>query len=510
MNDLSSRLTALKADRQRLTAEWQLILERCVDAGRDIDAGERERTGNLQRGIDKIDRDILEVEGAWRAELTEGMRSGTLTAVSGDGATAIESFNVNRGQDDPWTSRSESFGSDPATAIRNRAEAAVSRVRFSDVVDVDATRERATTLIERSHEEGDSVLSEWVVATSAPAYARAMTTILNNPIAWPALLEEDERQAVKATQTPAMRSLTASTDVERAAMSLTGGNGGYLMPFSLDPSVIITNNGVMNPMREISSIKTVTTNVWHGVASAGVLAEWLAEAAEVADDSPTFTQPTIPVFKGAAWLQASFELNMDTDVSSEVMGLITDAKDRLESNAFSTGTGSGEPKGIITALQAVTASRVAGSSGAAGAADFVLGDVYALDNALYYRYRKDPKWLAHISIYNKIRRFAEGTTGNNASFWTELGGGRPPSLLGHSAYEASALDSTIVSGSNDDVLVLGDFKQYYIVDRVGTTMIYNPLVLGSNRRPTGEVGWFAFFRTGADTVNADAFRYLRL
>jgi hypothetical protein len=47
-----------------------------------------------------------------------------------------------------------------------------------------------------------------------------------------------------------------------------------------------------------------------------------------------------------------------------------------------------------------------------------------------------------------------------------------------------------------------------VVDRLGTTMIFEPLVLGANRRPTGEVGWAAYFRTGSDCVNADGFRML--
>ena len=61
------------------------------------------------------------------------------------------------------------------------------------------------------------------------------------------------------------------------------------------------------------------------------------------------------------------------------------------------------------------------------------------------------------------------------------------------------------------MIVLGDFKAgYKIIDRMGLELVYNPLVLGSNRRPTGEVGWVAFWRVGADSVNDAAFQMLRL
>jgi HK97 family phage major capsid protein len=69
----------------------------------------------------------------------------------------------------------------------------------------------------------------------------------------------------------------------------------------------------------------------------------------------------------------------------------------------------------------------------------------------------------------------------------------------------------VVSGSTDFAIVLGDFRQgYYVVDRMGLELMYNPLVVGANARPTGEVGWVAFWRTGGDCVNSSAFRMLHL
>lgn len=296
----------------------------------------------------------------------------------------------------------------------------------------------------------------------------------------------------------------------RAAMTLTGANGGYLVPFTLDPTIILTNNGATNPFRAISTIKTITTDDWNGVTSAGVTAEWLAEATEAADASPTFTQPTITPAKGAAWVQASLEVTMDSGVASEIGMLIADAKDRLEATAFAVGTGSGQPQGVVTGVAAVTASRVAGSSGAGGAATYVVADVYALQNALPPRYRPNSSWVAEQTTLNATRQFATGS-GPQHAFWTDLGPAIPSQLLGRPVYESSAMDNTIVSGSNDDVLLIGDFRAgYYVVDRVGVSILFENLVKGSNRRPTGEVGWFAYWRVGGGVVDANAFRLLRL
>ena len=293
----------------------------------------------------------------------------------------------------------------------------------------------------------------------------------------------------------------------RAALSTTGANGGYLIPFHLDPSIILTNTGSKNPLRQISRVETITTDAWHGVSSAGVTGEWLAEAAEFTDASPTFAQPTINVEKAGAYVQASFEVTQDSGIATQIAMLFADAKDRLEATAFVTGNGSGQPNGIVTKLQATTASRVSAQTNAA----FGSIDVYALVNSLPARYQDNCDWLAHWSVYNLVRNFGSGA--NSSAFWVDLGPGIPSQLLGRSTYQTSAMAAAPLStatASSDDILVLGDFSEYLIVDRVGMEVVYNPLVLGTNRRPTGEVGWAAFWRVGADVTNADAFRLLRV
>jgi len=49
-----------------------------------------------------------------------------------------------------------------------------------------------------------------------------------------------------------------------------------------------------------------------------------------------------------------------------------------------------------------------------------------------------------------------------------------------------------------------------IVDRVGMSIATTDWIMGANRRPTAERGVFATWHTGADVVNVDAFRLLRL
>ena len=89
---------------------------------------------------------------------------------------------------------------------------------------------------------------------------------------------------------------------QRAALSLTLANGGYLLPFVLDPTIILTNTGSANPWRRISNVKQTTSNTWNGVTSAGVSAAWLTEGSTATDTTPTVGNVQITPQKAAAWV----------------------------------------------------------------------------------------------------------------------------------------------------------------------------------------------------------------
>jgi HK97 family phage major capsid protein len=288
----------------------------------------------------------------------------------------------------------------------------------------------------------------------------------------------------------------------RANMSLTDANGGYLVPFTLDPTIILTNAGIVDPIRQISTIKTTATDTWSGVTSAGVTAGWTAEAAEATDGAVTTGLLTITPKRADSWIAGSYEVLADSGFFSQLGPLVADAKARLEGAAFATAnTAATRPVGIVSAVAAVTASLVS----AAATNAFAIADIYAVADALRPRDAANATWLANKKIYNKARQF---DTSGSAAFWANLGMGRPNQLLGQDAREASSMAGTIATGAY--TLLAGDFSKYYIVDRIGLQMLYNPMVMGrTNSRPTGEAGWMAFWRVGADVADVDAFRLLQ-
>jgi HK97 family phage major capsid protein len=200
-------------------------------------------------------------------------------------------------------------------------------------------------------------------------------------------------------------------------------------------------------------------------------------------------------------------VTQDTGVAADVAMLLADARDNLEAAAFAVGTGSSnQPKGIVTAVAAVSGSVVTDTH--ASTAQFLVDDVYNVRAALPARHRPNASWVANDAIQLKIRQFASGT-GPQHAFWADLGMDTPPQLLGKPIYESSAMDSTIADGKN--ILLVGDFSRFLIVDRIGMTVQYDPLVRKTtNGRPSGEVGWYATWRVGSDCLDPNAFRLLQI
>ena len=331
------------------------------------------------------------------------------------------------------------------------------------------------------------VVARHIIATGRPEYRSAFSKLTTqvNPV-----LTQQEAAALDE-----VRAMTIGTD----------STGGYLMPFTLDPTIILTNNGAINPLRDLATVKTVVTDNWQGVSSAGVTAAYGAESAVVADGTPTLAQPTVAIHKAHAFVPFTMEAEDDlANLGNDAAVMFNDAKMRLEATKFTLGSGSAQPYGIVTVLSGVSGSKVASAS----TDTYAVADVYAVQNALPARYRANAKWMAALPIINLTRAFGSSL---GHAFLTDLAGGVPPLLLGQSLRENSDMDSTITGSAENYVLVYGDFSAYRIHDRIGLSIELVPHLFDtSTGRPTGERGWYARWRNGANLVDTNALRLLNV
>lgn len=384
----------------------------------------------------------------------------------------------------------------PDLVVRNNRDPLADLGRVRDrLVGRDELRSRARELIDRDHQRmelpDDHAQTATVRAQNSPGVARhiLLTGSEEYRDAFRAYLEDPEGEGTERIR----------------AVNLTAASGGYLLPYVLDPTIVLTNNASANPFRRIARTETTTSNAWQGVNSAGVTGAWVAEAGTAADNSPVLGQIQITPAKGVAWVFGSYEALDDTDFGAQLPGLLADCRDRMESAAFTTGSGTTQPLGVIPAAYGTANATLIGTTGT-----IVNTDIYNLQAALPPRFRNSPRaaWLMAITWINKTR--AVDAYGGS-SFWANFGSDTPEQLLGRNIYEASDLKNTTtaVTGSGGVVGIYGDFSQFVIVDRVGVSMLYEPMVKGTaGSIPTGQAGWYMFWRTGSGVATSAAFKFL--
>lgn len=477
----------LKAHRKRKkisTTTTHPHLARLMEIDGRMEALTRQRnlTGDDEREAHALIEEFDQLDKDGIREMVERGEVYIDRPVTANGDDWSEDVVLGHGGGD-WAARSRVLARDDAMRMLDAS------VRDKSLPEYAA--DRVEKLVTDGPRHDQSLTSRWVQVTGNAAYRSAFSKKLAHG--------EEARDLWTPQEQAAWRDALA-LQTEMRAMTLTDNAGGYLVPFQIDPSIILTSAGSVDPMRRIARQVVAVGDVWHGVTSAGVTAEWLAEAAEAADASPSLGQPSVPLHKGSAFVPYSYEVGMDgTSFTQELSRLLVDAADQLQAAAFATGDGSGKPTGIVTALTG-TASEV----NAAADDTFASGDVFALQNALPPRFQPRAEWCANLSIINVMRQFE---TGNGALKFPELVSGQ---LLNRRINEMSNMDGAIgTSGAvSNFVLVYGDFNNYVIADGIGTTIELIPNLVGSNRRPTGQRGLFMWLRTGGDSVNDNAFRML--
>jgi HK97 family phage major capsid protein len=82
-------------------------------------------------------------------------------------------------------------------------------------------------------------------------------------------------------------------------------------------------------------------------------------------------------------------------------------------------------------------------------------------------------------------------------------------IFGHPVYEASGQSGTMTTGQL--IGVLGDFRYYKIIDRVGLAVVDAGYAQDATTGfPTGQKFLLAYWRVGAKVLSANAFKVLKL
>jgi len=297
----------------------------------------------------------------------------------------------------------------------------------------------------------------------------------------------------------------------RALGDWTTTAGGFGIPVFIDPSIILTAQESGNPFLSIAKQVTVNTNQWKGVSSAGVTWAFQTEAAAATDNSPTLAQPTVLVHMARGFIPYSIEVGMDyPGFASEMSTLLAQGYDELLVQKFTVGSGTGEPKGILTAISAVSGDRVKFAS---GTGLLTAADPYAVWKALPQKYRRNASWLMSIGVNNGIRQL--GTANVFHGYTVNLPEGWADQLFNKPVYESAYMpDSTTWTTTAEGQAIVGDFSNFVIARNGGMSVelvpqLFQQVTANSGPAvPTGQRGWFAYARIGSDSSNTAGFRLL--
>ena len=282
---------------------------------------------------------------------------------------------------------------------------------------------------------------------------------------------------------------------------VTGSAGGYGLPITIDPSIVLTNVGALNPLRELARVETISSYTWRGISCDGAVAAFLAEATEVSDASPVLVQPSLTTAKGTAFVPFSFEAGMDyPHLQDELIGLLTDAKAVLEATKFVTGLGNGaEPAGILniggTGGLVQANSRVL----TATIATFAYADLWTFKQAIPIRFLADSTIVMNPTTLDTTYQLSP--TGSTTLAWL-MPQGRNGALTGLPTAQLSSLATGATTGTK--IAIAGNLKKgFLIADRIGIQVeIVSNLVGATNRYPTGQRGMLMWWRVGSTTIGA--------
>lgn len=475
IQELESRLEEIRSRREELNKEFdgKLFSKEAKEEWEGLD--EEERT-----------KEKLVKELRFRSEVIEE-RKGNSRNREGEVEFHTARPGAVRG-DAIWDlSDIRSAVNDPeqmAAQLKERGKRAIEQSRFAHPdLSTEDGQERVSAAVE-ALDGADAKMSLHLLRTGNPAYKRAFAKAINRQPLSPA---------------------------EQRTISLTAEKGGFLLPYELDPTVILVSNGVVNPIRGLATVKQTTEQVWKGVTSGGMTARYReAEGEEAADNSPTFAQPEITCHDADAYGEWTFAFGQDYgSIASELAMMVAEAKDELEASKFASGTGEKEPFGVLTGAEEVVET----------ATEKVFAPRTDLTNvleALPPRWQAQAAWLAHPNIYHLVSQ-AESEGGGplwqtlnslQGGVGTTKDGRVPRPLLEYPAYRLTTMQPSVTQGKS--IALFGDFSKYVIADRIG--MYAKPVdsVPGENGRPTGKEGLYFFWRNGAKALNKAPFRKLKV
>lgn len=418
----------------------------------------------------------------------------------------INSMDVTA--DEPEAQSSPETGNPPVASVVSPPDAIPTEIK--------SVADEAAFLLPPNENNGDNIMTDVQIAPPVDNSAEVATLksdfaalkgqldiILKapaqpNPVEVKATVDADkeaEAAEMKAFEAYARTGERNNKHLKAALNEGTAGQGGYLVPVRYS-NEMVTARRYLSILRAAGAkvIKVDGTNSFKVPTMTDSAAAVLtAEAAAFDQKEPTFGEVTFVPYKYTKLVKASDESVADSRIP--IMDIVTqDANQAFaaaENAAFTTGTGSSQPQGVVTGASAgVTA---------AGTAVITADEVIDLYHSLADLYRQNAVWMMNDATLKLIRKLKDTT---NQYLWSPgLASGEPSTILGRPVYINNSMAAPATGVKS---VLFGDLSYFWIADFAGMEMKrLNELYAGN-----GQVGFTWFNRIDSHVMLSAALKVL--
>lgn len=309
-------------------------------------------------------------------------------------------------------------------------------------------------------------------------------------------LQPEQLNQMRARQGGDIRNVMS---MPQAAMSAgTAAEGGYTVATEY-------YRQLTEGMKAFGGIRSVATTLRTGTGAVmnfptadatSEEGEQVGENAAVTLGETGFSNIELAVYKySSKKIALPFELIQDSmfDLEGYIQSLLTMRIGRITAKRFTTGTGSSQPNGIVTASSA-------GKVGATGqTASITYDDLVDLEHSVDPAYRNGPGvgFMMHDSTLKVLRKIkdTEGRPIFVPGYDQGNPGGAPDRLLGRRIVISQEMATM---AANAKSVLFGDFSRYVIREVMDLTLFR---MADSNFIMNGQIGFVAFNRQGGNLID---------
>src|SRR5262245_17131006 len=314
-------------------------------------------------------------------------------------------------------------------------------------------------------------------------------------------LDAEQRQ-IMATK----RTIIAASELPdelRAQAVGSGAGGGYLVPqgFSEELEKALKAFGGMREAARLFPTPTGNDIPWPTVDDTANIGELLAENIPAAAQDVVFGQVILKAYKYSSKLVlVSMELLQDSffDIGTILRDLLAERIGRITNTHFTTGTGTGQPQGVVTGA-------TLGKTGVVGqTTSVVYDDIIDLEHSVDPLYRPGSIYMMNDSTLKAVKKIKDSSgrplwqPGMTASLQTGQ-----EAFNSINGYPYIINQDMAVMAANAKSILFGNFSKYIIRDVREFTL----LRLEERYAEYGQTGFLAFTRADGRYINTAAVKY---